>query len=250
MLFLLPLGSMAHAGGMFGPPQTLSKKSGGLNTAIAYRYAEDTFRHDADYVVRQNQIYSQAAYGWGELWEIYGRIGISDLRISDAFRSTNAATTTTKTDFAENWKFFGTLGAKGFLPLGRIFGIGAFVQGTYHFSNYTDDVDGVHNGTPFEAELRIKNLWDIHGGIGIQAALPWKIKLYGGPYVYYSEAEAILALNIQGIPFSTERTTLHNKSIAGGFFGIDVPLAKGFRLNIEGQYADRFSIGSAITYVY
>jgi len=248
-LFLVP-GTVALADGMFGPPQTLSRKSGGLNTAVAYRYAEDTFQHDTAYVLRQQQVYSQAAYGAGDIWEVYGRIGISDLRISGAFVSTDTATSTTKTDFAENWKFFGTLGAKAFLPLGKIFGIGAFVQGTYHLSNYTDNVTGVHNGVPFETDLKIKNLWDVHGGIGLQATVPWNIKLYGGPYVYYSEADAVLTPTIPGILFGAEKVSVHNKSIAGGFFGIDVPLAKGFRLNIEGQFADRFSIGSAITYVY
>jgi hypothetical protein len=43
---------------------------------------------------------------------------------------------------------------------------------------------------------------------------------------------------------------LKNKAIAGAFFGVDIPLSKGFRLNIEGQYAQRLSLGSAIAYVY
>ena len=37
---------------------------------------------------------------------------------------------------------------------------------------------------------------------------------------------------------------------AGGFAGIDIPLAKGFRLNVEGQYSDRFSAGAAVSYTY
>ncbi len=73
------------------------------------------------------------------VWEIYGRIGISDLKIFDAFSSTNVLTTTSKNDFEENWKFFGTLGAKGFYPINNIFGIGAFLQGSYNFSNFTDE---------------------------------------------------------------------------------------------------------------
>lgn len=169
--------------------------------------------------------------------------------MSGAFISTDTATSTTKTDFAENWKFFGTLGAKAFLPLSGIFGIGAFVQGTYHLSNYTDNVFGVHNGAPFEAELRVKNLWDVHGGIGLQATVR-NIKLYGGPYVYYSEAALVLTPTIPGILFGEERVSVHNKSQAGGFFGIDVPLAKGFHLNLEAQIADRFSVGSAVSYTY
>ncbi len=248
--FILSSGSAAMAGGMFGPPQTLSKKTGGLNTAIAYRYAEDTFKNASDYVLRQNQVYSQAAYGASDIWEIYGRIGLSDLKISDIFSSTSVLTTTSKNNFEENWKFFGTLGAKAFYPAASWFGVGAFIQSTYHFSNYTDDVTGVYNGTPFEADLKIKNLWDIHGGIGFQATLPWSIKLYGGPYVYYSDADIVLTADIPGLSFGTEKGLLQNKSKAGGFLGADIPLAKGFRLNIEGQYSERLSIGSAVTYTY
>jgi hypothetical protein len=33
----------------------------------------------------------------------------------------------------------------------------------------------------------------------------------------------------------TEKFSIKNKSIAGGFAGIDISLAKGFRLNVEEQ---------------
>ncbi|MBP1697939.1 MAG: hypothetical protein H6Q41_3127, partial [Deltaproteobacteria bacterium] len=37
---------------------------------------------------------------------------------------------------------------------------------------------------------------------------------------------------------------------AGGFAGIDMPLGKGFRLNLETQFSDRFSAGAAVTFTY
>ena len=245
------MNSIAVAGGLFGPPQTISREAGGLNTAIGYRYHEDTFKNNTDHVLRQNQVYSQAAYGGASnRWEIYGRIGISDLKISDAFTSTHVLTATSKNDFEENWKFFTTLGAKGFYPFNNIFGIGAFIQGSYNFSNFTDDVAGVYNTTPFMVDLKIKNLWDVNFGIGLQVTAPYGIKLYTGPYVYYAQADAYLSCAVPGIQSGTQKVLWKNKSIAGGFFGVDIPLAKGFRLNIEGQYADRFSVGSAVTYTY
>ena len=244
------MNSVAAAGGLFGPPQTVSREAGGLNTAIGYRYHEDTFTSDTDRVVRQNQIYSQVAYGDKNRWEIYGRIGISDLKIFDAFHSTSALTTTVKNDFEENWKFFGTLGAKGFYPFNKIFGLGAFIQGTYHFSNYTDGIAGSNNGTPYIADLKIKNLWDVNIGVALQATAPLDIKLYAGPYVYYSEAKASLDANIPGLEYAAGNVLIRNKSIAGGFAGVDIPLLKGFRLNMEGQYARRFSLGVAVTYTY
>lgn len=250
VLIILFISPAALAGGMFGPPQTVSRKAGGVNTAIGYRYAEDTFKNDRDYVVRQNQIYSQAAYGASDRWEIYGRIGISDLKIFDAFSSTHVLTTSSKDHFEENWKFFGTLGAKGFYPINSIFGVGAFIQGSCNFSNFTDEITGLSSGAPFLADLKIKNLWDVNFGIGFQATVPYGMKLYAGPYIYYAEADAYFSGAVPGIQSGTEKVSWKNKSVAGGFLGADVPLFKGFRLNIEGQYSDRFSVGSAITYTY
>ena len=238
------------AAGLFGPPQTVSKEAGGLNTAIGYFYSEDTFKNDNDHLLRQNSIYSQVAYGGNNIWEIYGRVGVADMNISDAFNSTDVLTTTSKLDFEENWKFFGTLGAKGFYPISKIFGIGAFIQGTYHFSNYTDSVLGRNNGTAYMAELKIKNLWDVNFGMGLQITAPLEIKLYAGPYVYYAEAKAALDSNIPGIECTAGNVSIRNKSIIGGFAGVDIPLFKGFHLNAEGRYAERFSAGAAISYTY
>jgi hypothetical protein len=249
-LLILSLNSFAAAAGLFGPPQTVSSKSGGLNTAVGYMYHKDTYKNGADYVMRQNQIYSQAAYGAENLWEIYGRLGVSDLKIFDAFSSTSVLTATSKNDFEENWKFFGTLGAKGFYSINKIFGVGAFIQGTYNFSNFTDEIAVINNTTPYLANLKIKNLWDVNLGIGFQATVPYGIKLYAGPFLYYSEANTSLSANIPGLKLGTENVLLKNKSIAGGFIGADLPLAKGFRLNIEGQYAEQFSLGTAVTYTY
>lgn len=242
--------SFATAGGLFGPPQTVSREAGGLSTAIGYRYYEDTFRNDRDYVIRQNQIYSQVAYGASNIWEIYGRVGISDLKVFDAFTSTDVLTTTSKDHFEENWKFFGTLGAKGFYPFNHLFGMGAFLQASYNFSNFTDEVAGIRNAAPFLADLKIKNLWDVNVGVSLQATLPPGIRLYAGPFIYYAEAAGDLSDTVSGISSGPHNFSWKNKSAAGGFVGADVPLAKGFRLNIEGQYTDRFSIGSAITYTY
>lgn len=250
VLWLLAAPGAAFAGGMFGPPQTASRVEGGLNTAIGYRYAEDTFKTSTDHVIRHNQIYSQVSYGGSGLWEIYGRIGISDLKISDAYSSGNVFTTTSKTGFQENWKFFGTLGAKAFYPVNGILGVGAFVQGSCNFSNFTDDVGGFYGATPFLADLKVKNLWDVNFGAALQATVPFGMKLYAGPYAYYARADASMTCGIPGIQSGDRTISWRNKSLAGGFFGADIPLGKGFRLNIEGQYTGRFSFGSAITYVY
>ena len=96
----------------------------------------------------------------------------------------------------------------------------------------------------------MKNLWDVNFGVGFQATVPYGIKLYIGPYAYYSEAKTSLSANIPGLKFGTGDVRLENKTNVGGFTGVDVPLAKGFHLNVEGQYSARFSVGAAITYSY
>ncbi len=244
------LAKTAVAAGLFGAPQTVSREDGGLNTAIGYWHHEDTYENGAERKIRQNTIYSQAAYGAKNIWEISARIGISDLKIFDAFSTADAFTASGRNDFEENWKFSGTLGAKVFYPCSKTFGVGAFVQGTYSFSNFTDNVSGTGGGASYTADLKVKNLWDVNFGIGLQAALHRGIKLYAGPYVHYSEATACTTTWISGHAQTDEKATLSNKEVAGGFAGIDIPLAKGFRLNAEGQYSDRLSAGAAVTYTY
>jgi len=249
VFIILAIPEVVFAGGLFGPPQPVSKEEGGLNTAIGYWLHEDKFKNGTEHVIKQNQVYSHVGYG-ARYWEIYARIGVSDLKISDAFSSTNASTTTAKNDFEENWKFSGTLGAKGFYPVNKVFGIGAFIQGTYTHSDFTDDVSGIQNGVPFIVELKVENLWDVNFGIGFQASIPYGIKLYIGPYLYYSEATASQPANISGLKFTAGDVTIKNKTNIGGFTGVDIPLAKGFRLNVEGQYSERLSAGCAVTYTY
>ncbi len=240
----------AAAAGLFGAPQTVSREAGGLNTAIGYWHHEDTYENGAEHKIRQNAIYSQAAYGASNIWEIYARIGISDLKIFDAFRTADAPDAADRGDFEENWKFFGTLGAKVFYPFNKTFGVGAFVQGTYYFSYFTDSVSGTAGGAPFTAELKVKNLWDANFGVGFQSALPCGVRLYAGPYVHYSEAKAYATTTISSHAHADEKVTLSNKALAGGFAGIDMPLARGFRLNAEAQYSDRLSAGAAVSYTY
>ena len=249
LLFLAFCGT-SEAFGLFGPPQTISRQSGGLNTSIGYWYHEDKFKNGSEYTVRQNEVYSQVSYGGKDRWEIYGRIGVSDLKIADVFRSTNAATIISNNDFSENWKFFGTLGAKGFLPMGKILGIGAFVQGTYYFNNFSGDTTGTNAGVPFAADLKVQNMWNVHIGIGFQAAVPYGIKLYAGPYIYYSEAKVCLSANIPGLELGTENVLIKNTKTSGGMIGANIPLSRGFHLNIEGQYSERLSFGAAVSYAY
>jgi hypothetical protein len=78
LLLCFTISPTVMAAGLFGAPQTVSREVGGLNTAIGYRYHEDIYENGADLKIRQNEIYSQAAYGAKNTWEVYGRVGMSD----------------------------------------------------------------------------------------------------------------------------------------------------------------------------
>lgn len=249
-LILLAAAAGAHAGGPFGPPQPVVKGAQGLHTGIGYWFHEDRYGDGADLLIRQNQIYSEVGYGSRKGWEVYGRIGVSDLKAIDAFRSSSASTTTERNDFQEHWKFFGTIGAKGFYPFNGTFGLGAFVQGSYHFSDFTDSVSGNRGGAPFRVDMRVKNLWDVNAGIGLQATLPRAIRIYAGPYVGYSECRVTPSATVPGLAFTSEERSLNNRTRFGGYSGIDIPLARGFSLGVEGQYSERMSAGAVITYTY
>ena len=245
---LFTIQGTAAAGGLFGPPQPLSREEGGLATAIGYWRYDDEYKNGKEQRFTQNQGYSQLGYG-KKNWEVFGRIGISDLNISDAFRSTLPSTVTSKNDFDDNSSWFGTMGVKGFYPFNGTFGIGAFLQGSLHFKDFTDHVSGTSNSVPFEAEFKVSQLWDVNFGLGFQAAVPLGIKVYAGPYVTYSEATVSLSPTIPGLS-DTGSFRIHNGTNIGGFGGVYLPLSRGFHLNIEGQYSEKFSMGTAITYSY
>jgi hypothetical protein len=247
VILTAPLG--AAAGGPFGPPQPIAKGTGGLHTGIGYWFHEDNYKDGTDHVTRQNQVYSELGYA-REGWEISARVGMSDLKMTDAFRSTAAATTTARADFEDRGNFFTTVGAKGFYPFSETFGLGAFIQGTYYFSDFSDAVSGSRNGAPFLVDLRVKNLWDVNFGLGLQVAAPRGIKIYLGPHVRYSELKASPSPDVAGVALASGERTLKNRSVLGGFAGIELPLSKGFRLNMEGQYTERFSFGAAVLYTY
>ncbi|HSO72046.1 MAG TPA: hypothetical protein VLR91_05290, partial [Thermodesulfobacteriota bacterium] len=132
----------AAAGGPFGPPQPIAKEAGGFHTGIGYWFHEDQYKNNPDQAIRQNQVYSELGYGSRNSWEITARVGMSDLKLIDAFRSSTASTATSKKDFEDQGIFFGTVGTKGYYPFNKTFGLGAFIQGTYTFSDYSDTVSG------------------------------------------------------------------------------------------------------------
>ena len=86
-------------------------------------------------------------------------------------------------------------GQKGSILFKEIFGIGAFIQGSYYFGDFTDHVSGTSNGAPFATEFKVRHLWEVNFGLGFQVTVPHGITLYAGPYARYSEATVSFVLH-------------------------------------------------------
>ena len=106
VLSFLAISQSANASGLFGPLQTVSREQGGLNTAIGYLYHEDTYKNGESYTMKQNEIYSQAAYGAKNIWEVYARIGVSNMKMTGIFASSDHFVETSQDDFEADWKRF------------------------------------------------------------------------------------------------------------------------------------------------
>jgi len=239
----------AVAGGPFGSPQPVAKESGGLHTGIGYWRQDGVLENGSAFGTAGNHGYSEVGYSFLKSWEIYARLGISDLKILGGFSSLTPSTITAKNDFEENTNYFGTVGIKSFYPINRALGWGAFVQGSYYFRDFADEVSGSQNGIPFKLELRVSDLWDVNIGVGLQAMTTRGIKFYGGPFAYHAEAKSRTSGKIPGLPLTTA-DGLRNRTFWGGFAGVEAPLAKGFSLHMEGQYSARLSAGTAVTFSY
>ena len=251
ILFLLPLcASVATATGPFGPPQPVAKEAGGLHTGIGYWFQQDAYEDGGVLVARQKQIYSELGWANGNGWGITARVGVSDFKMADLFGGSATPAVVSGTDLKGQGKFFATVGTKFYHPFGRIFGVGGFVQGSYCFSDFTDSFSGMAGGSPFSTEIRIRDLWDARFGIAVQATLPYGIRIYGGPYGYHAEFQVSSFPAVSGVPWASGETVLRNKNAFGGFAGVDAPLGKGFRLNLEGEYAEKVSGGISVVYLY
>ena len=242
--------SGAFAAGLIGPPQSLSRPEGGLSTAVGFAYDEEPFKGRFEHVMRAKRLFTQAAYGKPDLWEVCGSIGLADMKLSGAFSPPGGVPAIARNDFHDDWQLFGAVGARAYYPATPWFGIGAFAPAAYPFGSYSDQVIGLAGATPFAADMKVKQLWSLRAGIGLQATVFDRLKLYGGPYLCHAKARVDLAPSVSGMPLGTDADEIRNKTRAGGFAGAVIPLAKGFAVILEGRYAERFSIGSAVTYTY
>ena len=225
--------------GPFGSPEPRAKEKTGFFVGAGYWYNEDKFKYDeSDFKIKHNQAYIEIGQSFSNA-EIIARIGASDAKA---------------TDLSDSFKPFGTLGLKGYVPLGSNFGIGPIVQGTYYFGDFKDNVIVRSGASTASAQVKIKDYWDVRGGVALQATITPQFKVYAGPFAYYSESKLEISLPPGWIWVSTgtsvSSATAKSKSNFGGFGGVDLPLTKEFHINLETQYSESFSGGASLSYSF
>jgi len=273
LLFILA-SSSAYAG-QFGPPEPTAKE-GKVTLGVGYFYSSAKWKpKDADKTdpssgtndkiwretkSNQNQAYLQLGYGFMKNAEVYVRGGAADEKIKNAFETGNRFGVTRsgfKSDVEDDFKPFGTIGAKGVFNISDSFGIGPFVQASF-YSSYEDSTSGTVDGSPENQKIKISSPWEVDLGLGLQGKIGGAI-IYGGPVVYWArqKAEWTGKLSAPGATYTatgtntyTVSTRYKEKGNIGGFAGLRVPLSKSIGIEVEGQYKSEFSFGGALTYSF
>ena len=244
VLFLVMTG-LASAG-QFGPTEPTANP-GKFSFGVGYfwedtKFDMDFLSLDANFRTQSNQVYLQGSYAPVKEFEIFGRLGGADLKTKNS-----------DLDFGDGAKFFGTLGLKAIFWQNNNFGVGAFGQGTYRFQDYKDSLSvnfTDENGVPsfVNLDMKLKNYYDIQGGISAQ----FKCKdfiVYGGGFYYYAHAKVDFDVTVPGA-FGSDTETADAKTPVGGFLGVKIPFTKQMGLTLEGQYRDEFSGGAFLSYSF
>jgi hypothetical protein len=190
-------------------------------------------------VLKSSQGYLQGSYAFSKNLEEYIRLG-----------GANASGM-----LSDHTKIFGTFGLRSFFPVNTWFAMGPFIQ----FSAYSDSKDvksypAVAAGAPTTATVltHMKNPWDLNVGLTLQTGKNGFI-VYGGPVAYLQRARVDTDLQVAVGNASvgmSDSVNAYEKANMGAFLGVTLPLTKQLRLEIEGQYKGRVSVGGALSYSF
>lgn len=254
-LITLSIGLCANAwaaGGQFGASQPIADKDGWTIGAGYFFNHEQVKIYDTYHNMQQNLAYAQATKSFATAssgnYEIYGRIGSADLLLGNYFKSDSPDMATSKNDLDSDTLPFATVGLKAFFPATDILGVGGFIQGTYFFGKFKDDMNGAYKGVPFFSSTEVDNMYNISLGWSVQAKLPYDIKVYAGPSLSWTRADVT---DSPKIPTPTTMdSSLKNKSNFGAFAGASFQTLKWLDINIEGQFSDKVSCGASVSFIF
>lgn len=210
--------SFTYAAGMFGAPEGAY----GPYMGLGYWYDQTGMTPDngSDFTIKQNQGFVQGGYGWSGS-EIYARFGFSDLRAQE---------NDVDSKFVDAYRTYATLGGKYFGRINEAFAVGPFIQGTYYFSEFSQN------------DVSIKDWWDVALGLGFQYKAASNVKLYAGPYIYWSDGK---------IESGKTSTNFDPQADGGVYFGVTYDVNKKLNVTAEGKYnSNDFSGGLMVNHPF
>ena len=213
--------------GMFGPTEPAADP-GKFSLGVGYFWDDTKWKTRGDDIRTQSNMgYVQGSFAPTKNFEVFGRLGGADLKTKGE-----------DPNFKDGAKTFGTLGVKAMLYQDKIFGFGAFAQGTDRFQDYKD--------SDSTGQLKLKNYYDVQAGLSAQVKVQSFI-IYGGGFWYYARTKAEFTGTTPG---DTASTTFKEKTPIGGFLGVKIPFTKQISLNVEGQVRDDVSAGALLSYAF
>ena len=241
LLLLFVTYGIASAG-MFGPTEPAAQP-GKFSLGVGYFFDDTRWKTDGDDTRTQSNMgYLEGSFAPIKEFEVFGRLGGADLRTKGE-----------DPNFADSAKIFGTLGVKAIFYQDKMFGFGAFAQGTYHFQDYKDSYsDTVTVGgvvVPATIDAKIKDFYNVQAGLSAQVKIQNFI-IYGGGFWYYARAKVEATGSAAGVTVDLGSDTFKEKTPIGGFLGVKIPFTKQISLNLEGQYRDDLAGGAILRYAF
>ena len=206
------------------PAKNLQGNVATPNLGIGYNY----YRAEYDGVEFEgNQIYAHIGAVFGDVstpnYEIYARIGATDVEDDDGFES----------DFEPMY----AAGIKGVFYQGQTLGWGGVLQALY-----VDSFDDSINVDGQEVDIELEDSWEVELAFPIHAKINNGL-VYLGP-VFYAATTDVVAEDISSIEGDLDED--HN---VGAFGGVALRF-DNISVEIEAKYRSDFSAGALVTFAF
>jgi hypothetical protein len=239
-LIVLPAGA-----GQLGAPEPIANDSSvSLGVGYSFLSSKVQFQGSDKFTLDQHQVYGQLSAAYRNA-EGYLRVGGSTMRLKDAFATSLPGVTLAgfKNEFEDDSsRAFLAAGAKYKFDISKYISIGPSVQVSI-FDEYKDQTTGMVNGIPITQSLEISGAYRFDGAAFLQLNLR-PVHLYAGPFIYWIRSD------VESTSLRVSGDKMQESGNFGGAGGIRIKLPMGLNIEIEGQYAERFSAGGLISYAF
>lgn len=232
--------------GYLGALEPLAKDASvSLGAGYSFLSSKVQFDTSDEFIMDQNQVYAQLSAAYRNA-EGYIRVGGSDMKLKEVFATSLPGVTLSgfDSDFKDNGqRAFIAGGAKYKFDITPYISLGPSVQFSY-FDEHRDETTGTVNGVQRTQALRIKGAYRFDAAGFLQLNLR-PVYLYAGPFIYWFRSHDVESSSLRGLG-----TKMKESGNFGGAGGIRLKLFDALNIEIEAQYAERFSAGGLISYSF